>query len=172
MNPALLSSRGESLYSLVTATVSLGCAGCEAKQKTRPGGSACIAFKMKNWLHAQVEQLEVSSAVPGSHHVLHADLSDPCACSGQDTLSQDTQWNWASTYCLWKRLNIKMPCLCSQRTLSCCWNAVLWSMLWTSTDWIFSGVICLPLDPVAQSDCHGPSGKDFQLTKPHYQSSQ
>lgn len=30
---------------------------------------------------------------------------------------------------------------------------------------IFSGVICLTLDPVAQSDCHGPSGKDFQLTK-------
>lgn len=103
MNPALLSSRGESLYSLVTATVSLWCSGCEAKSKTRPGGSVCIAFKMKNWLHAQVEQLGVSRAVPGSHHVLHTDLSDLCACSGQDTLSRDTQWNWASTYCLWKR---------------------------------------------------------------------
>lgn len=36
-----------------------------------------------------------------------------------------------------------------------------------STAFIFSGVICLTLDPVAQSDCRGPSGKDFQLTKPH-----
>lgn len=86
-------------------------------------------------------------------------------------LSWDTQWNRASTYWSQNRLNINRSYLChaslfpEKRLLLLKCSSMVHDM--NNTDFIFSGVICLTLDPVAQNNCCGLSGKDFQLTKAH-----
>lgn len=177
MNAALLSSRGEKRHHILLLQLQ-SLSGVKVVKKSQRQGLMVLPALFSRWkTDCMLRWSNMGWGCTGRAVVQEPTTSCTQTCQTlvlavAKTHLAETQWNWASTYWLWKRLNTKRSCLCSQRTLSCCWNAVLRPILWTSTDWIFSGVICLTLDPVAQSDWHGPSGKDFWLTKPHCQSSQ
>lgn len=117
---------------------------------------------------------QYSNAVPGTQHVLHMVLSDlvfQVACLAD--MHIETELAIFNILIMKQNYNKKnkQTCLCcafpfpEKSLILLIYIFMVHAM--KNTDFLFHGVTCLTLDPVARSDGHGPYGKDFQFTKSH-----
>lgn len=132
--------------------------GDEVKSKAGPGWSACLAFKVKNWLYSHVEWFGMrqywqhSNAILAAHHVLHTDLSAlvlGTACLAKARSETGLQRIDRKPDLIWKGPRFCVPREKS-RVVKMQFYGPCYEQLWLHLQWSYlsqfrsSGTKCLP----------------------------